>query len=160
MGLCVDSQTLTFDGVRADDGGQPEEVTLTITKYSDDPTADPVNTYPPEAYDTRYDTEIEFSPLRDGSYKVVYTGGVSGLIETDNVLVKIHSNKNIGHLACSDIKTLMCNSCTSDEYMHKKALSAMADAMSDCERFLEADAFLDDILNFDDCSNSLINGCS
>lgn len=158
MGLCVDSTTLTFNGVRADDGGQPEELTLGITKFCIDPS--PAFGSFVATFDARLDTTFLFSPPSDGSYQVVYTGGVTGIIETDNVLVKFRANNNIGALAKADSNKLLCNECLSDEYMLKKALIAMADNIFDCERLCEAEQFLLDIVN-DDCGTKIGDcGCS
>ena len=136
MSLCKDSTELTFDGVRADDGGQPEEVTLVITKYC-------INDSPDYGgfvadYDKRVDVTFDFSPLEDGEYKVEYVGGVTGIIETDNVFVKQHAENNIGANAKADVKKMMCNTCLDDEYMFKKALVSMGVEFSQCERFCEA----------------------
>ena len=157
MSLCVDSTTLTFDGVRADDGGEPEEVTLTITKYCLDPSPSFEGFL--AAHDQRLDTTFLFSPPTDGEYRVVYTGNVSGIIETDDVIVKTHANNEIGKVSKDDVNKILCSDCPTSEYMYKKALVSMADEFAKCDRFCEAEQFLLDVIE-DDCESKIRNcGC-
>lgn len=153
MSLCVDSVTLTFTGVR--DIG--EALSFNITRFCLDSSPN----YPVEAFDSINDTTFTFNPTTDGSFRVQYIGNVNGVLQTDIILVKTNSNKDIGHLACIDTKKLIGNDCLDNEYMYKKALSAMADAFEGCDRYCEAESKLFEIVNFDDCSNNLKDcGCS
>ncbi len=156
MSLCKNSHTLTFSGVRADDGGQPEELTLVITKFC----VDPSPLFGVESFDARLDVTFEFIPLTDGAYHVQFVGGVSGLIEEFDFLVKTNANKELGRIAKKDLKTLQCNDCLDDQYMFTKALIAMADSLFGCERMCEAADSLAKVVE-DDCGNKIEDcGCS
>jgi hypothetical protein len=158
MALCTDSTTLTFNGDRADDGGSPEEVVLTISKYCIDPSPSYENYL--STYDTRVDTTFDFSPPTDGLYSVTYTGGVSGIIEYDDVMISFNANNEVGRQAKEDVNKMLCNTCLGDEYMYKKALIEMAGYITSCERFCEAASLLEEVV-VEDCESKIRDcGCS
>lgn len=156
MSLCAEAiETFTYAGSRADDGGQPEELVVTITKYCQIPSY----TYGVDSYDLRADNTFTFHPTSDGSYKFVLTGGVSGVVMSLSFLVNTFAENNIGKLAQLDVEKLSCNKCLDCEYQYKKALLALANSQFACERFCEAEQQLLNIVNFDDCAKEKLGDC-
>jgi hypothetical protein len=119
--------TFTFAGVRADDGGQPEELIAVVTRYGFN------GEYSVEAYDTRVDNNFTFIGVVDGIYNFELTGGVSGVVMKQDFLVNHNAKTSISQLMKKNVDRMICGDCTSDEtYILVSALLASSDALVEC----------------------------
>jgi hypothetical protein len=129
MSICPISNeyNFTFIGTRADDGGQPEELIATVFKYGVE------GTYGVEPYDTRVDNDFTFIGFTDGAYNFKLTGGVSGVVMSQDFLVDHNTRTSISQLVRDDVEDIMCGGCSQgDTYVLVKALFASAHVLMEC----------------------------
>tara|TARA_R110002126_G_scaffold86464_1_gene208617 strand:- start:13012 stop:13509 length:498 start_codon:yes stop_codon:yes gene_type:complete len=129
MSICPISNEyrFTFTGVRADDGGQPEELIATVITYGAE------GTYGVEPYDTRVDNNFTFIGFNDGVYNLKLTGGVSGVVMSQDFLVDHNAKTSVSQLVRDEVDSMMCGECIDDEaYVLSKALLSSSVALIEC----------------------------
>lgn len=157
MSICPISNeySFTYEGVRADDGGTPEELIAVITKYG-------VNgDYSAEDYDTEVDNDFTFIATNDGTYNFKLTGAVSGLVMNENFIVDFNTRRSISQLVKEDVDKMMCGGCDQGcYYVLAKALLASSSSLFQCGEMLEANNALDriNLVLKGGCPNKLCGG--
>ena len=155
MSLCPISPdyTVEFTGTRADDGGQPEEVTVIASRYIDPIFVDPAT------YDKRLDDEMTFTfgNDQDGIYLITFVGNVSGLLQNQNLVVNHNAKNRIFIQGAKDMENLMCGKCSCSNYDEMIAILHNEVDLDSCLDVKNATDSLNTINN--ECGKQVICSC-
>jgi hypothetical protein len=135
MSICPISNEydFTFTGVRADDGGQPEELIAVVNRYGYE------GDFSVEPYDTRVDNDFTFIGYEDGVYRFELTGGVSGLVMAVDFLVNHNAETSVSQLLKDDVDNIICGGCDQGEaYLLTRSLLYSADALNKIDLVLKS----------------------